>query len=117
MEFDSVEGYHIENVVEEIDEDGKASPVASDKDPSVILVHYESMLGHTIEYIPPRVKIEISCLSMNEPTEDRLISSYIEQTFPGEDAAASCAYSNIPREGIPAMRGISETDSSSCPNV
>ena len=30
------------------------------KDPSVILVHYESMLGHTIEYIPPRVKIEIS---------------------------------------------------------
>lgn len=70
-----VEGYHIENVVEEIDEDGKASPVASDKDPSVILVHYESMLGHTIEYIPPRVKIEISCLSMNEPTEDRLISS------------------------------------------
>lgn len=70
-----VEGYHIENVVEEIDEDGKASPIASDKDPSVILVHYESMLGHTIEYIPPRVKIEISCLSMNEPTEDRLISS------------------------------------------
>ena len=63
-----VEGYYIENVVEEFDEDGKASPVASDKDPSVILVHYESMLGHTIEYIPPRVKIEISCLSMNEPT-------------------------------------------------
>ena len=49
------------------------------EDPSVILVHYESMLGHTIEYIPPRVKIGISCLSMNEPTEDRLISSYIEQ--------------------------------------
>ena len=30
-----------------------------------------------------------SCLSMNEPTEDCLISSYIEQTFPGEDAAAT----------------------------
>lgn len=90
-----VEGYHIENVVEEIDEDGKASPVASDKDPSVILVHYESMLGHTIEYIPPRVKIEISCLSMNEPTEDRLISSYIEQTFPGEDAAATATVRTV----------------------
>ena len=49
---------------------------------------------------------------MNEPTEDRLISSYIEQTFPGEDAAATATIRtvvptlNIPREGIPAMRNF-----------
>lgn len=48
-----------------------------------------------IKYIPPRVKIEISCLSMNEPTEDRLISSYIEQTFPGEDAAATATVRTV----------------------
>ncbi len=40
--------YFLDTVSAELD---KASPVASDKDPSVILVHYESMLGHTIEYI------------------------------------------------------------------
>ena len=83
-----VRGYQIENVVEDIDAKGMASPVASDKDPSVILVHYDSVLNNSIDYIPPRVKIEISCLSMNEPTEDRLISSYVEQTFPGEDSSA-----------------------------
>ena len=90
-----VKGYRIENVVEDIDAEGKVSPVASDKDPSVILVHYESMLGHGIEYIPPRVKIEISCLSMNEPTEERLISSYVEQTFPGEDSSATATIRTV----------------------
>ena len=47
--------------------------------------------GETVKIVDGHSKdmVEISCLSMNEPTEDRLISSYIEQTFPGEDAAAS----------------------------
>ena len=90
-----IKGYSIENVVEEIDAEGKACYVASDKDPSVILVHYKSILGQGIEYIPPRVKIEISCLSMNEPTEDRLISSYVEQTFPGEDDSATASIRTV----------------------
>lgn len=90
-----VKGYRIENIVEDIDANGKVSPVASDKDPSVILVHYGSILGHGIEYIPPRVKIEVSCLSMNEPTEDRLISSYVEQTFPGEDDSATATVRTV----------------------
>lgn len=84
-----VKGFRIENVVEEFDTEGRVRTVSSDKDPSVILVNYESVLGYGIEYIPPRVKIEISCLSMDEPIEDRLISSYVEQTFPGEDDSAT----------------------------
>ncbi len=90
-----VRGYQIENVVEDIDAKGMASPVASDKDPSVILVHYDSVLNNSIDYIPPRVKIEISCLSMNEPTEDRLISSYVEQTFPGEDNSTTATIRTV----------------------
>ena len=84
-----IKGFRIENMVETIDDNGSVTTIASDKDPSVILVHYDSILKTVNEYIPPRVKIEISCLSMNEPTESRLISSYVEQTFPGEDDAAS----------------------------
>lgn len=90
-----IKGFRIENVEETIDDNGVATTVASDKDPSVILVHYNSILKTTNEYIPPRVKIEISCLSMNEPTEDRLISSYVEQTFPGEDDTTSATIRTV----------------------
>ena len=90
-----IKGYRIENVVETVDDNGVVTTVASDKDPSVILVHYDSILKTTNEYIPPRVKIEISCLSMNEPTEERLVSSYVEQTFPGEDDSASATISTV----------------------
>ncbi len=90
-----IKGYSIENVVETVSDNGMVTPVASDKDPSVILVHYNSILKTTNEYIPPRVKIEISCLSMNEPTEARLISSYVEQMFPGEDDSASSSIRTV----------------------
>ena len=90
-----VKGFHIENVVETFDDNGTATTLSSDKDPSVILVHYNSILKKRNEYIPPRVKIEISCLSMNEPTEERLISSYVEQTFAGEDDSASATIKTV----------------------
>lgn len=51
-----IKGFRIENVEETIDDNGVATTVASDKDPSVILVHYNSILKTTNEYIPPRVK-------------------------------------------------------------
>ncbi len=84
-----VNNFHVENVTEIIDKNGERKSIDSDKDPTVILVHYDSVLKNSIDYIPTAVKIEISCLSMNEPTESRLISSYIEQTFPGEDDGAT----------------------------
>ncbi|MBR0334958.1 MAG: nucleotidyl transferase AbiEii/AbiGii toxin family protein [Bacteroidales bacterium] len=81
-----VSGYSIENVSQEQDKNGKWRPIDSDKDPTVILLHYPSILEDTIHYIPPRVKIEISCLSMDEPTELRKICSLIGETFDGEDS-------------------------------
>ena len=83
-----VSGYSIENVSQEQDKNGEWKLIDSDKDPSVILLYYPSILEDSINYIPPRVKIEISCLSMDEPTEIRRISSLIGDGFDDEDADA-----------------------------
>lgn len=83
-----VSGYTIENVSQVQDKEGEWRPIDSDKDPTVILLHYPSILEDTINYIPPRVKIEISCLSMDEPTELRQIHSLIGESFDGEDTDA-----------------------------
>lgn len=83
-----VSGYRIENVTQVKDDKGEWHPIDSDKDPTVILVHYPSVVETPISYIPPRIKIEISCLSMDEPTENRSIHSLIEESFEGEDSDA-----------------------------
>lgn len=85
-----VSGYSIENVTHASDKDGELHPIDSDKDPTVILLHYPSIVEDTISYIPPRVKIEISCISMDEPSEERDIRSLIGETFEGEDTVADC---------------------------
>lgn len=85
-----ITGYRIENVTHVQDRNGEWRPIDSDKDPTVILLHYPSIVENTISYIPPRVKIEISCLSMDEPTENREIQSLIEESFKGEDSGNDC---------------------------
>ena len=47
--------------------------------------HYESVIEESIAYIPQRVKVEISCMSMAEPVETRNIRSMIADAFPAED--------------------------------
>ena len=85
-----ISGYSIENVTQTQDKNGEWRSIDSDKDPTVILLHYPSVVEDTISYIPPRVKIEISCLSMDEPTEEREIYSLIGECFESEDADANC---------------------------
>lgn len=85
-----VSGYRIESVTQVQNKDGEWHFIDSDKDPSVILLHYPSIVDDAISYIPPRVKIEISCLSMDEPTEEREIHSLIEESFEGEDTDSNC---------------------------
>jgi hypothetical protein len=85
-----IPGYTIENVTQMQDKTGEWHPIDSDKDPTVILLHYSSIVEETISYIPPRVKIEISCLSMDEPTEEREIHSLIGESFEGEDTDVDC---------------------------
>lgn len=85
-----VSGYNIENVTSVQNSKGEWQAIDSDKDPTVILLHYPSIVDKSINYIPPRVKIEISCLSMDEPTEYRKIRSLISTTFEAEDNGTDC---------------------------
>lgn len=67
--------------------------IATDRDPVVINVEYVSILEETNEYISPKIKIEISCLSMDEPFEYRPITSLIYDKFSTVDDGTVC---NIP---------------------
>ncbi len=61
----------------------------SDLDPVVVLIEYDSILQNKIQYIPERVKIEISCRSLMEPYERIEIRSMIEDAYPDEEFALS----------------------------
>lgn len=56
----------------------------SDKDPVELYVEYKSILDFKDDYIPERVKIEISCRSMMEPVEAIAMRSMIEDAYPEE---------------------------------
>lgn len=85
-----ISGFSVENVTQVQNDKGEWHQIDSDTDPTVILLHYPSIVEETISYIPSRVKIEISCLSMDEPTEMREIHSLIEESLAGEDSDANC---------------------------
>lgn len=57
----------------------------SDLDPVVLFVEYNTILTQKVEYIPERVKIEISCRSLIEPFEKVAMRSMIEDAYPEED--------------------------------
>ena len=84
-----ISGYKIENITHNQSLEGELIPIDSDKDPTVILLHYDSVLKDSSDYISDHVKIEISCLSMNEPTKQCNIQSLISEVFPNEDIMSS----------------------------
>lgn len=89
LAFLGVTGFKVENVTMEETADGTL-PIATDRDPVVINVEYESILDSYNPYITPRVKIEISCLSMDEPFEIREITSLVHDKFPAVDNGTAC---------------------------
>lgn len=56
----------------------------SDLDPVVLYIEYNSVLQTKMQYIPERVKIEISCRSLMEPFEKIEMRSMIEEAYPDE---------------------------------
>lgn len=72
-----------------------AGNTASDADPTVICVNYQSILEGKDEYVSHNVKIEISCLSMDEPFETRDITSLICDTFPNADNESACSIPSV----------------------
>ena len=57
----------------------------SDLDPVVLFVEYNSVLQTKMNYIPERVKVEISCRSLMEPSEKVEMRSMIEDAYPDEE--------------------------------
>ena len=68
--------------VTRVNTNGGEVDIDGDKDPTVLQIKCHSVLNSSLQYVQPMVKLEISCLSMSEPTEKRLISSIIAQQFP-----------------------------------
>lgn len=68
-----------------VSENEAGEPISSDADPTVIYVNYASVAEGRSEYVQPRVKVEISCLSMDEPFEMKTLTSIISKYFPAED--------------------------------
>jgi hypothetical protein len=62
--------------------EGVSTELRADTHPSVIFVNYDSIVPETSEYVQPRVKIEISCLSMDEPVEELVLTSLISDSVP-----------------------------------
>jgi Domain of unknown function (DUF1814). len=79
-----IQNFTIEPEVTRFKEDKKIE-LRADSHPSVLFVNYESILPEVSEYLLPRVKIEISCLSMNEPVEEKTIRSFISEVKPEVD--------------------------------
>lgn len=73
-------GFTIENVTTYPTAEG-IKPVDGDSDPTVILVGYDSIFPAYEGGIQPRVKVEISCLSMSEPFEEKRITTLIHDQF------------------------------------
>ena len=65
--------------------DDQEIELRADTHPSVIFVYYKSVLPEASDYLLPRVKIEISCLSMNGLVEEKNIRSFISEVRPEAD--------------------------------
>ena len=81
-------GFAVENQTTQPAAEGPKS-IDADSDPTVILVNYDSVFPAYDGDILPRVKIEISCLSMSEPFEAKPITTLIHNQFPELDEALS----------------------------
>ena len=80
-----VDDFTLEPVTMTPQPDSTLKPVDHDSDPTALLLHYNSIADTQMTYVPPAVKIEISCLGMDEPFKNRTITSLIYEAFPQED--------------------------------
>ena len=65
--------------------DGEMVELSPTTHPSTIFVNYQSVVPELSDYIKPQVKIEISCLSMDEPVEQKQLNTFISEAVPSGD--------------------------------
>lgn len=75
-----ITGFKVESEIERR-KDGKSFELRADTHPSVVYVNYNSIISESSEYVQPRVKIEFSCLSMDEPVEEKQLCSFISESM------------------------------------
>lgn len=68
--------------------DEAGNMISTDADPTVIYVNYRSVANAHSWYMPSRVKVEVSCLSMDEPFEVKEFGTMISSVFPDDDEDA-----------------------------
>ncbi|MGM9748149.1 MAG: nucleotidyl transferase AbiEii/AbiGii toxin family protein [Candidatus Cryptobacteroides sp.] len=71
-----------------VERNGEMKELRADTHPSVLYVNYKSIVPETSEYVVSRVKIELSCLSMDEPVEKKTIRSFIAESVPNSEELA-----------------------------
>ncbi len=76
-----IKHFNIEPEKERI-KNGKSYELRADTHPSVVYVNYDSIIPETSEYMQSSVKIEISCLSMDEPVQSKTLRSLISENIP-----------------------------------
>ena len=68
------------------EKEGISYELRADTHPSVIYIRYKSIVPEMSGYLSPRVKMEFSCLSMDEPVMPRTIISFISEVVPNADS-------------------------------
>lgn len=77
--------FNVEPELTKTDNDGKITELRETTHPSTVFVRYKSIIPEVSEYIEPKVKIEISCLSMDEPVEVKTLRSFMADTLKEEE--------------------------------
>ncbi|MBD5206489.1 MAG: nucleotidyl transferase AbiEii/AbiGii toxin family protein [Bacteroidales bacterium] len=77
--------FNVEPALTRTDNEGNPTELRATSHPSTIFVRYKSILPEEWEYIEPKVKIEISCLSMDEPVEEKTLRSFMADVLKEEE--------------------------------
>ncbi|MDE5901944.1 MAG: nucleotidyl transferase AbiEii/AbiGii toxin family protein [Muribaculaceae bacterium] len=77
--------FRVEPELTKTDINGNINELRATTHPSTIFVCYNSILPEESQYIQPKVKIEISCLSMDEPVEDKILRSFMAEVLQEEE--------------------------------
>lgn len=80
-----IRDFSVEPETERTDAWGNKVGIGPTTHPSTVYVSYRSILPEISEYIDSRVKIEISCLSMDEPVEMKAIRSFVSEVLGAEE--------------------------------
>ena len=80
-----VSGYSIKPETTKLDRNSNEKELSATTNPSTIFVIYDSIIPNASEYFDPRVKIEIGCMNMEEPVEDKSIFSMLSIDMKGDE--------------------------------